>query len=90
MASSLKEAVLYQSYTASMRGEKFYSDILTPQQTVLYQDWLSKNRARCQDVTSRRKEKIRGLSPIPSENTSLLEICGRLEEILKISKEQKD
>jgi hypothetical protein len=88
MSSSLKEAVLYQSHTTSMRSEKYYTDILTPKQTVLYQDWLSTNRDRCREALSRRKESKGAWSPNSTDSVCLLDVCRKLEEVLKISKKQ--
>jgi hypothetical protein len=88
MASSLKDAVLYQSHATTMRSEKSHLDILTPKQTLLFNEWFAANRDRCQDVLSRRKK--RAASPSSSENSCLLDVCRKLEEVLKIPKQGAD
>merc|ERR1711971_600597 len=40
LASSLKEAILYQLNASSFRKRKTYLDILSPKQTLQYQEWL--------------------------------------------------
>ena len=90
MASSLKEAVLYQSHAASVRNEKFFTDILPPKQTILYQEWLLKNRDRCQRAIIQRKNSIASAAPDSAESVCLLDICRKLEETLMISKGEND
>ena len=87
MASTLKKAVMYQGHAASIRSENAYLKILTPAQTMLYQEWLSKNRGRCSDVLNRLKAaKGAAAMPTSSKDTScLLDVCRKLEELLKIS-----
>lgn len=57
LASSLKEAVLYQLYASSFRKRKTYLDILTPQQTILYQEWLLSNRLRSKILLSKNRNR---------------------------------
>jgi len=54
---SLKEAVLYQLYAASFRKRKAYLDILTPRQTILYQEWLLSNRDRSKQVLNNKRKR---------------------------------
>ena len=82
MALKLKEAMLYQSQLIEMRNKQTFIDILTPQQTLLYQKWLTSNRNRCRDVIMKRKEAFRSASPNSTANASLLDVCKRLEELV--------
>jgi hypothetical protein len=91
MASTLKDAVMYQCHLTSVRTEKAYVGILTPRQTILYQEWLS-NRAnmdRCKDVLAERRDAKGASSTNSKENACLLDVCRKLEETLKISQEQQ-
>jgi hypothetical protein len=86
MAENLKEAVLYQSHAASIRAKRSYLEVLTPRQTILYQEWLSnKNRERLSEVMKRRR--ARSSSFEADNNPCLMDVCRKLEEILRISKQ---
>ena len=77
---------MYQGHAASIRSENSYLKILTPAQTMLYQEWLSKNRDRCSEVLKRHKVTGGGTQPASSKDSScLLDVCRKLEELLKIS-----
>jgi hypothetical protein len=83
MASNLKEAMMYQSHAAAMRSKRSFIEILTPKQTVLYQEWLASNRSRCEDILTKRKHAAGLRSPNSNtEKFSLLNICKRLEEVV--------
>eukprot|EP00934_Nitzschia_sp_Nitz4_P004585 Nitzschia sp. Nitz4//scaffold51_size120721//113363//115439//NITZ4_003749-RA/size120721-snap-gene-0.28-mRNA-1//1//CDS//3329553928//4575//frame0 len=91
MASGLREAVLLQSHNATVRRNQTYLGVLTPEQTIRYQQWLEKNKGRYSDKQSQDKPMQRAPSPLdvamPSaENMTLMEVCRKLEEVLKISK----
>jgi hypothetical protein len=95
MASSLKEALLYQLFVSSFRKRKAFLEILTPRQAIQYLSWSLSNRDRCQQVLEERKKGTspssqQVASPIKSlrdENYQTLEaLCRSLEEILKITK----
>jgi len=99
LASNLKEAVLYQLYLSSFRKRKTYLNILTPQQTILYQEWLLSNRDRSEEVLN-DKRKISSSSNTNNgrlssslcststrdENSTLEQLCRCLEESLKVTK----
>jgi hypothetical protein len=87
MASKLKEAVLYQSHAAAVRAEKSYSNILTPQQALAYQKWLAKNRERSKEKILQRKA---DRSTAAEEHLCLMDVCKKLEEVLKISHERME
>jgi len=92
MSSRLKEAVLLQSHNVAVRGERTYLSILTPTQSVLYHKWLVGNRERCRDIVRYRKTTERttvptaSLDSLAAENRTLIEVCRKLEAVLKISK----
>eukprot|EP00980_Cylindrotheca_fusiformis_P000275 scaffold66_cov115-Cylindrotheca_fusiformis.AAC.7 len=82
MASNLKEAMLYQSHNAAMRNKRCLIDILTPQQTVKYQQWIASNRNRCKEKLLNRKEPSGRASPASVERSSLMDVCKRLEQVV--------
>lgn len=92
MASRLKEAVLLQSRNVAVRGERANLQILNPGQSVDFHKWLANNRERYQDILEQKS----GTRPHPaptlvddsrmSENMTLIEVCRKLEAVLKISK----
>lgn len=92
MASRLKEAVLLQSHNVAVRAGRVYLDILNPEQCVAFHKWLVNNRERCQQTLKRQSYTEQ--SPAPSavedssmsENMTLIEVCRKLEAVLKISK----
>jgi hypothetical protein len=100
LAASAKECVIYQIYLSAFRKRKTYSDILTPRQAILYQEWLLSNRDRATKITLEHR-KWSSASPIQRggielegpdgeqhEDLSLEKLCRYLEESLKISKNQ--
>jgi len=102
LAASAKECVIYQIYLAAFRKRKTYSDILTPRQAILYQEWLLSNRDRATNITSERRKRS-SASPIQRgglgsegpdgeqhEDLTLEKMCRYLEESLKISKNLPD
>ena len=85
MASNLSEAVLFQGHAAAMRGEKSYLEILTPNQTILFQEWLSNNKDRLSQKMSHRR--LNASSQAASADYAcLMDVCQKLEEVLRISK----
>lgn len=97
MASRLKEAVLLQSHNVAVRGERTYLHIMTPNQSVAYKKWAANNRERCHGFVDRSKI-LSEKAPSPtvmddskiSENLTLIEVCRKLEAVLKISKGETD
>lgn len=86
MAINLKEAVMYQSHATSVRSRKALTEILTPQQTIRYKEWLGSNRDRCKENFA-TPMKQSASSPPQFDKTSLLDICKKLEKIV-ISQER--
>jgi hypothetical protein len=95
MASSLKEALLYQLFVSSFRKRKAFLDILTPRQAILYLHWSLSNRDRCQQVLDGRRRGAASSSTTPEDpimtprdenNLTLEALCRSLEESLKITK----
>lgn len=98
MTSRLKEAVLLQSHNVVVRSERAYLEILTPRQSVLFHKWLANNRERCDASLASRSTTPRASSAPTdmdddsktSENLTLIEVCRKLEAVLKISKGGSD
>lgn len=97
MASRLKEAVLLQSHNVAVRTERTYLEIMTPRQSVLFHKWSAKNRERCRETVGNQKTTQRTRSPVDmdydsktAENLTLIEVCRKLEAVLKISKGESD
>jgi hypothetical protein len=87
MASNLKEAMMYQSHAASVRSAQTLTDILTPQQTLKYKEWMGSNRDRCKGYFENRMKLSGSSSSQPADKTSLLDVCRKLEKIV-ISQER--
>jgi len=102
LTAGLKEAVLYQLYLSSFRARKTFHDILTPEQSIRYKDWLlsKSNRDRVEALLRKRNYRRRSEwsstgtnrgPPLPcgigTEHGSNLEtLCRSLEESLRVSK----
>lgn len=84
LASNLKEAMMYQSHAASVRSSETLTDVLTPQQTVKYKEWMGSNRDRCKEHLEKRKQVSESSS---ADKTNLVSICKKLEKIV-ISQER--
>ncbi|GAX14569.1 hypothetical protein FisN_6Lh347 [Fistulifera solaris] len=93
---SLSSAVESVSYAVGRREEASLNSILTPAQTAAYQGWLTRNRSKCHQAFNRAQG---DQSPLPAadtseagvnpaKDTSLVDICRRLNEVLRISKPQ--
>ncbi|CAJ1942652.1 unnamed protein product [Cylindrotheca closterium] len=82
MATHLKEAMMYQSHAVSVRSAKTLTDILTPQQTLKYKEWMGSNRDRCKAHFENRMKLSRSASSQPSDKTSLSDVCRKLEKIV--------
>ena len=90
---------MYHCHAASMRSENSYVKILSPTQTMRYQEWLAKNRDRFAAYLQRRRASKRegdltnqvkpkstnSHNASAKDNASLLYICRKLEALLKIS-----
>ena len=92
MASRLKEAILLQSHNVSVRSGRTYLDILNPKQSIRFHKWVSMNRERCHDSVKRKSFTQQTPEPIlmddasMAENKTLIDVCRKLEAVLKISK----
>ena len=84
MANNLKEAVLYQSHAAELRAKRSYLEILTPEQTILYQEWCSRSREKLKE---RRLAKIQQQQEEQQTQQDLTNVCRKLEQVLNISKQ---
>ena len=83
---SLRVAVHSVSRAVAIRDESAYISILSPSQTAAYQNWLSTNREACRRVVSSQRQREDTLQDGPAtKDTSLHDICRRLNEVLRIS-----
>jgi hypothetical protein len=80
--SRLKDAMLLHSRAASIRNEATFLQVLTPIQAAKYMKWICDNKQRCFHVIAGKKTSETDLSG----EMSLLDICIRLDEVLRISK----
>lgn len=78
----LKGAVESLCSVVSQREEQTFLSILEPKQVAAYQDWLAANRERCRGTLIGQE------TPPDSKDTSLAEICRKLDE-LQLSKVDK-
>jgi hypothetical protein len=79
---SLKGAVESICSVVSQREEQTFLSVLDPEQVAAYQDWLVANRDRCRSALPVQE------SP-GGKDTSMPEICRKLDEVLQISKIEK-
>ena len=91
VAMGLREAVLLQSHNMAARNRKSYLEILTPDQAVKYKEWLAKNTQKCREMCKSTLETASSSADSmeaesSSENQTMMEVCRKLEEVLKISK----
>lgn len=89
--SRLKDAMLLHSRAASIRNDAVFLQVLTPLQAAKYMKWLGDNKQRCYHVINRMKAAARSDddnddAADASGEMSLLDICMRLDEVLRISK----
>jgi len=75
---SLKNGILYQGHASAHRSEAALLNILTPEQSARYLQWIAANKDRC-DRIIRNKVKSRGTA---SEATSLDMLGQRLDDVL--------
>ena len=78
-----------QSHNAAVRSERTYLEILTPRQSVLFYKWMANNNGRCRDALETRTTSQRASTPTSIDydsNLTLIEVCRKLEAVLKISK----
>jgi len=85
----LYEAVESLGRVVSQREDRTVLSILSPTQVGAYQKWLSTNRARVGDVVQRTSSASSDNACLPSTESSLHDICKRLNEVLQISKSDK-
>ena len=82
MASNLKEAMMYQSHAESVRSTKTLTEILSPQQTLKYKEWMRSNRDRCKGAFEKRRMGSGSPSSQQVEKASLTDVCRKLEKIV--------
>lgn len=80
-ADSLREAVESVSRVVAQREDRAYS-VLGSAKIATYHKWVNANRERCQGMLERRGTDNSSSIPI---DTSLHDICRRLNEVLQIS-----
>jgi hypothetical protein len=96
-AESLSKAVGSLSHVLARREERAYLGILNPQQVAAYHTWLINNRGRCRravevDHCGAPLVDASSAARISSVNkdTSLQDVCRRLNEVLQISTTEVD
>lgn len=82
----LYEAVESLGRVVSQREDRTILSILSPTQVGTYQKWLSTNRGRVGDIVQRTTSASSDNASLPSTESSLHDICKRLNEVLQISK----
>ena len=87
LATSLTEAITSQCRIALAREDRSVLQTLTPSQTVKMHEWIAANQERCNRFISERRPAAEKCYPVFKE-TSLIEFCKRLEEVLRISKKE--
>ena len=90
LTSSLTEAISRQCHIASLRESNSALKILTPEQSAKYHTWMTANKDRCDKVMQKRQPEAEMPSPDASKDTALIEVCRRLDEVLRISKKEPE
>ena len=83
MSSRLRDAIVLQAKATAMRSAMTYLEILTPVQAAKYLFWVNQNRDRCTTKVGASRTNVEFGSS--SRDFSLLEICMKLDEVLRIS-----
>jgi len=83
MATNVRKGVLFQAHAASMRANTTLLDILTPEQSIKYLQWMETNRERCRDTIQQRRQNT---DVVMTKETTLSDICKRLDEVLRFPK----
>ena len=81
---SLQEATESLSHVISQREALSFVSILSPAQVLAYQTWLASNRGRCTALVANRDT-----TPNVSIDSSLHDICRRLNHVMRISMYEK-
>lgn len=89
MTTSLTAAISSQGRSATAREDKSLLDVLTPAQTVKFNEWVAANQERCARVIRERRPAPEKCYPVFKE-TSLIEFCKRLDEVLRISQQEHE
>ncbi|CAB9509289.1 bZIP transcription factor [Seminavis robusta] len=90
MTSSLTDAIIStQCQIASAREEKSFLDVLSPEQTIKFHEWKAANQERSARFIREKRPAPEKCYPVFKE-TSLVEFCKRLEEVLRISNKKQD
>lgn len=87
LTSNLTEAIGSQCQTSTAREDSSLLQVLTPAQTVKFQEWVAANQDRCTRVISERRPTPEKCYPV-FKDSALIEFCKRLEEVLRISKKE--
>mmetsp|Transcript_1191 Transcript_1191/g.3459 ORF Transcript_1191/g.3459 Transcript_1191/m.3459 type:complete len:103 (+) Transcript_1191:414-722(+) len=87
MIHCLKHAILFQSYTGSLKQDHIFLQVLTPRQAVRYHDWYAKNGG---GLMAKRSDEASTQSSATTRRdvsctNDLSEISRHLEEVLQIS-----
>lgn len=82
MAINVRKGVLFQAHAASMRANTTLLDILTPEQSIKYLQWMAVNRDKCRGTLHQQTERNVEMS----NNETLSDICKRLDEVLRFPK----
>lgn len=67
-----------------MRANTTLLDILTPEQSIEYLQWMSANRDRCRDALQQQRQSKDDVAMNKERNLS--DICKRLDEVLRFPK----
>ena len=85
MTHSLTVAISAQCRASSAREDKCLLEVLTPSQTIKFHEWISANQQRCDRFIRESRPAPEKCDPVFKE-TSLIEFCKRLDDVLRISK----
>jgi hypothetical protein len=89
MTHSLTVAISAQCRASSAREDKCLLEVLTPSQTIKFHEWIGANQQRVDRFIRESRPAPEKCDPVFKE-TSLVEFCKRLDDVLRISHSRKD
>lgn len=89
LTANLTEAISSQCQVSVAREDRSFLGVLTPAQAAKFHGWMAANQERCSRLLRERRPTPEKCNPV-FKDSALVEVCKRLEEVLRISKKEQD
>lgn len=89
LTTNLTEAISSQCQVSVAREDRSFLGILTPAQAAKFHGWMAANKEWCSRLLGERRPPPEKCNPV-FKDSALVEVCKRLEEVLRISKKEQD